>query len=75
MTLNACLRDTDAILYMSYYKYWISITNDDTDGVGRMHQLITLCEITILVFMNQLTDKPDGDKKVSAQHILQITVN
>ena len=52
----------------------MSIANDDIDGVGRM-RLITLREITMLAFMNQLTDKPDWDKKVSAQHISQITVN
>jgi hypothetical protein len=29
----------------------------------------------MLAFMNQLTDKPGWDKKVSAQHISQITVD
>ena len=66
--LNSCLKDTDAFSYVSYYEYWISIANDDIDGVGRM-RLITLREITMLAFMNQLTDKPGWDKKVSAHHI------
>ena len=73
-TLNSCLSDTDAYSYVSYYEYWISIANDDIDGVGRM-RLITLREMTMLVFMTQLTDKLGWDKKVSARHIPQVTVD
>ena len=47
-TLNSCLSDTDAFSCVSYYEYWISIANDDIDGVGRT-RLITLREMTMLV--------------------------
>lgn len=43
---------------------WITIPNDDGDD-DRM-RLITLRELTMLGFMNQLTDKPGWEQKVRA---------
>ena len=70
MTLNSCIWDMDPFhmcpIISTGYQLPITI---DIDGVDRM-QLITLHEIMMLAFMNQLTDKPDLDKSEHSAYLV-----